>query len=598
MNLIILLVVLIFSCGQCIEAGPMHFGKPEESLSSINPYPQATEIKIDSSYFVKNNGKIEISFSLSSPLSPGEEITPGSLQILMYGRDGKTDLCNSNLSIEKSMNGSSRVYKYHFTAPEEQQPLAFIVDPDKKTSFRYALFFFDGFITDSRYEDIMNNRIARKSLKISSPGPVIPRPEEMIFSDESTAWIISGGDLLKSTDQGRSWNKNLLMDSQGRRLADPDSVPDIRLNRIFFLDRNNGWIAAYLNRTPGIMHAGGTPYPKGTGRFGLFSTRDGGETWQWFPMDFDDPLRNSDPVFAKIDNLFFSDQYHGWFYYTNSYRLDWESTDSWTFGRTNDGGKSWSYQSGSRSSNFDVDSYNNDATSKSPGDPSFVTLQKGWNIFHFSNNAGLDSTVISRTIDGGKNWIDVNSSGIPKSVRPFSIHFQDEKNELLLCDSNKDYAYFGHILIFRSGDGGNSWEEINSPLLKDSLRDCHMSGYSFAKDNSLSILFKSPTEKGYPAFILRTDDGGRNWFLSRLPRSRTFSRICFLNSKVGLIADEATIYRTADGGRRWEMTNGFIDEDLISVSALDKLNAVAVGKSGLIIETDDGENWKNKPSKY
>lgn len=595
MNLKLLLVVLFFSVGQCLAAGPGHCDKPYESISSINPFAQTTEIKIDSSYFVKNDGIIEIYFSLSSPLRPGEESAPESLQVLMYGRDGKTDLCNSNSSVKNSVYGSSRVYKYHFTAPEEQQPLAFIVDPGKKTSFRYALFFFDGFITDFRYDEIRNYRIAQKSLKIYSPHPVIPMPEDMTFSDESTAWIISGGDLLKSTNQGRSWNKILLLDSQGQRLADPDSLPDIRLNKIFFLDRNNGWIAAYLDRTPGIMHAGGTPYPKGSGRYGLFSTRDGGESWQWYPMDFKDPLSVSGPLPAQIENLFFSDQNHGWFYYTNSYRLDWESSDSWIFGRTNDGGKSWSYQSGSRSSNFDVDYYNHDATSKSPGDPSFVTPQKGWIIFHFSNKAGLDSTVISRTIDGGENWIDVKSSGIPKSARPFKIHFQDEKNGLLLCTSKNDNAYFGHISIFSSGDGGNNWEEINTPFLKDSLRDYRMSGYSFTKDNSLTTLFQSPNAKGYPTFILSTDDSGRNWLFNRLPGIHPFSRMCFLNRNVGLLADGAAVYRTTDGGRSWELTNGFIDEDLISVSASDNLNAVAIGKSGLIIETNDGENWKIHP---
>lgn len=596
MSLKIFLVVIILAGSQLIEARLRYDGKPDGSLFFINPsYDQAPEVKLDSSYFVKNNDRIEIYFTLSSLIQSGENSLPERLEVLMYDKDGNTTLCKETSAINKSIYGDSRIFKYHFTALEKQQPLAFIVNPDSKTtsnSDKYGFYFFDGFITGFRYDEIMNYRIAQKSLKIYSPQPVIPLPEDITFSDESTAWIISGENLLKSTDQGKSWNKLLFLDAQGRRLADPDSIPDLRLNKIYFLDRNNGWIAAYLNHSPGVMHAGGTSYPKGSGRFGLFITDDGGESWQWYPMDFDDPLSSSDPVFAKIDNLFFSDKNHGWFYYTNSYRLDWESSDSWIFGRTSDGGKSWSYQSGSRSSNFDVDYYNNDKTSKSPGDPSFVTPQKGWTISHFSNNAGLDSTVISRTIDGGKNWIDVNSSGIPKSVRPFKIHFQDEKNGLVLCTSKNDNDYFGHISIFRSGDGGNSWEEINSPLLKDSLRDCHMSGYSFAKDNSLSILFKSPTEKGYPTLILRTEDGGRNWLLSRIPGSHPFNRICFLNRNVGLIADGATIYRTADGGESWELTNGFFDEDLISVCASGKLNAVAIGKSGLIIETNDGENWK------
>lgn len=601
MSLKIFLAVIILAGSQSIEARLRYDGKTDEFISSVNPSrAQAQEIKLDSSYFVKNNGRIDIYFTLSSLKKSVEDTLPERLQVLMYDKDGNTTLSDESSFMRKSMYGDSRIFRYHFTILEKQQPLSFIVNPDNKTTFnsgKFALFFFDGFITDFRYDEIMNYRIAKRSLQICNPKPIVPLPEDMTFSDESTAWIISGDKLLKSTDQGKSWNKLLFLDSQGRRLADPDSIPDLRLNKIFFLDRNNGWIAAYLNHTPGIMHAGGTSYPRGSGRFGLFITGDGGVSWQWYPMDFDDPLSDRGPALAGISKLFFSDKNNGMFYYSYSYQLDWESSQSWILGRTKDGGKSWTYQRESKSRGLDINYGNRDKDSeykisKSLWDSSFVSPWKGWAIFHFSNEAGLDSTVISRTTDGGKNWIDNKSPEVLKSVRPFMIRFQDEENGLILCNSKKASSNYWQILMFRSGDGGNSWEEINTPFLKDSLEDCQMSGYSFTKDNTFTILFKSPTEKGYPTFILRTEDGGRNWSFSRIPGRHPFSRICFLNRNVGLIADGAAVYRTADGGKSWELTNGFFDEDLISVCAMDKRSAVAIGRSGLIIETNDGENWK------
>lgn len=60
MNLKIFLAVIILAGSQSIEARLKPDVKSSESFPFINQCSKAPEIKIDSSYFVKNNGRIDV----------------------------------------------------------------------------------------------------------------------------------------------------------------------------------------------------------------------------------------------------------------------------------------------------------------------------------------------------------------------------------------------------------------------------------------------------------------------------------------------------------------------------------------------------------
>ena len=160
--------------------------------------------------------------------------------------------------------------------------------------------------------------------------------------------------------------------------------------------------------------------------------------------------------------------------------------------------------------------------------------------------------------------------------------------------------YYGYIL--KTIDGGENWfEEIRIP-------ECHLYKIRFSdQENGWAV--------GLYGFIYRTTDEGANWIPQREDRY-SFSSIHFIDENTGwvvgnsntssILDNRGVILHTSDGGKNWHKQN---DADSIlfsSVYAVDSHHVFAVGSvieglsvldtKGIVFKTiDGGKIWKKQP---
>lgn len=217
------------------------------------------------------------------------------------------------------------------------------------------------------------------------------------------------------------------------------------------------------------------------------------------------------------------------------------------------------------------------------------------------------------TLDGGQTWTSLNSPPVDE-FRNIKI-FED--NTIYITSSRK---------LYKTSNFGQDWETIEIPhnnIVKSVFINA-MIGYICTSNGK----------------IAKTIDGGKNWELQyNLPNSapNNFVSMYFYNENVGFaFREHSTLFRTNDGGQTWLQTNdmpfdvysyyfineqvGYIGGDLgrlqktvnggqswtnvtnynfnygsPSYSALyfkNTANGIAIGARGLILKTNNGQNWQ------
>lgn len=271
---------------------------------------------------------------------------------------------------------------------------------------------------------------------------------------------------------------------------------------------------------------------------------------------------------------------------------------------TSDGGTTWDFQEnvlGNTNILRAVDFFNENngiAIGNAGTSRPLYTTDGGetWNRANSSLGAGIyDVQMLSETLayavanqgkvfrtdDGGQSWekIDTGHSG-----RFFTLHFFDADNGFVAgcggisCSNN---------ILYRTSDGGESWEEVD-PGVNVQLFDMQ-----FINDDTGYV--------GSRGRMIKTVDGGMNWEEINLPTTRWVRAIEFFDENEGIAiaspewAASANVqhnfFRTTDGGETW-------DEQVINVPGI--IEAVhssgdimwAVGQDGAILKSNDrGVSW-------
>jgi len=265
------------------------------------------------------------------------------------------------------------------------------------------------------------------------------------------------------------------------------SDTDSHIKSVYFIDKNNGWVAGYNNL--------------------INKTHDGGETWintgyhgsssnRWYSIF----AINSNEIYAC----------------GSTYNYDrWQTNYAFTV----NGGNSWEFQSSWGSavgSNKQVFFLNENFGWKVGYRSPYGWLTKtidgidGWSIFYHSDHSLLsvyfidqntgwiacDEGFVLMSNDGGESWNEI-STGITRTLR--SIFF---------ISSSIGWAV-GHSddvgVIIKTIDGGETWYQVNHPSL--------MSMYciQFVNDSigwACGSKVENSEERGV---ILYTNDGGENW---------------------------------------------------------------------------------------
>jgi photosystem II stability/assembly factor-like uncharacterized protein len=289
-----------------------------------------------------------------------------------------------------------------------------------------------------------------------------------------------------------------------------------RFASVRFLDDNRGWIAG--------------------GQGALYSTRNGGETWE--------PAESG--TAENLTRMEWADGTHGWVASVNGILS------------TEDGGRTWHPSlSGAELERFAA--------------MSFVDAETGW-------VSGSPDGIVYRTVNGGTDWT------------PLSTHTAGRVVDLSFTDRNNGVALGSIGGLLRTGDGGSSWTPVSTPRFCSSVRFLTPL-IGFAANNTIaSSLYMDR------AHVFSTSDGGTVWAELPFPDAQTIWRIEFTGPNTGFAmaggldswSGEASdwvrigaVYRTGDGCRTWTPVGGEpAPADVVDFHALDGRSVFLITRSG------------------
>lgn len=264
-------------------------------------------------------------------------------------------------------------------------------------------------------------------------------------------------------------------------------------------------------------------------------------------------------------------------------QVAWVSGTKGTFGRTTDGGKTWS--AGTVSNAEKLDFRDVEAFGESVA-------------YLLSAGPGEDSRIY-KTLDGGKTWT-LQFKNADREGFYDAIAFWDDKNGIALGDPVK-----GRFQLILTADGGKNWKPmpaINLPPALSSEGAFAASGTCLITHGEKDAWFTTGGAKS--ARVFHSSNRGQDWTVHETPilagaNSAGIFSIAFRDQNYGLIVggdyrkpndSVATAAATSDGGKTWTLLDNPFP--FRSGVAWAKDRWVAVGTSGSHSSNDDGKMWK------
>lgn len=220
------------------------------------------------------------------------------------------------------------------------------------------------------------------------------------------------------------------------------------------------------------------------------------------------------PTDADFVGVWFADSLNGWL--TGG---GWD-IDGGIVGRTRDGGRAWSFQSGV---------VNGGGKGFAFGRVQFFDSLTGCMVGRYGR--------VMLTQDGGTLWRRVSHSGTPE-LDLIGVQFIDRR-----------LGWAVGTGVVRTDDGGETWEVIS--------RSRSDNGY--LNGNAIHFL---DAQRGWltshGSGLMHTDDGGWNWAPVPLPyragERPTLRDITFVGDRLGWVVGESgCIFHTDDGGASWRL---------------------------------------------
>ncbi|MCK4594727.1 M28 family peptidase, partial [bacterium] len=179
-----------------------------------------------------------------------------------------------------------------------------------------------------------------------------------------------------------------------------------------------------------------------------------------------------------------------------------------------------------------------------------------------------------RSTDGGKTWTETE--------------ILDDEYDRIICmffaDEDVGYIFTISGQVFRSSDGGSSWEPRGSGL--------NQIVAAASPVGSHDVVVASPGA----CRIIRSIDGGLTWDLVYMDGFQdSCADFAFEDGERGLGVGD-WVFSTTDAGETWErLDNPSLDQPLASVSNLGPGEYLICGVWGGLWHTDDGgETWEDR----
>ncbi len=204
--------------------------------------------------------------------------------------------------------------------------------------------------------------------------------------------------------------------------------------------------------------------------------------------------------------------------------------------------------------------------------------------------------IILFTRDGGATWTQKQTADIPPVLLQ-GVYALDAGNVWVTGDIDNGYG-----TIFRTSDGGASWQRKGSPadVPESALLDVH------ASDADTAWIASRGATKPPAVSVLHTDDNGASWIDQDLGTGLldTNSLTTIGDSIVWVATDADGIYRSGNAQDfvRQEAYHGKYSYYLVCIQALDESTAWAAGPagggptpSGIVEHTSDGgKTWEKQ----
>ncbi|HYN42229.1 MAG TPA: YCF48-related protein [Thermoanaerobaculia bacterium] len=183
----------------------------------------------------------------------------------------------------------------------------------------------------------------------------------------------------------------------------------------------------------------------------------------------------------------------------------------------------------------------------------------GWAVGH-------DETIL-RTRDGGKTWQRVRHA--PEEEKPLlDVWFRDE---------SRGFAVGAYGLLLSTTDGGDTWE---SRTVAEG-NDTHLNAIAEA-GGSLYLA-------GEAGSLYRSDDGGESWQALESPYQGSFFGLLPL-SDGGLLAFglRGNVFRSEDRGKTWNSVPSGTEATLMAGRELGEGKVAVAGMAGVLLWSEDG----------